>query len=510
MTTIGFILILVLVLLGGSLAAIGDRVGSRIGKKRMRLFNLRPKQTATLMTILTGTLISASTLILLFASSKPLRQGVFELDRLLEERRAQIKDLESKVTEATEQKNKIESELKKVREEQVTARQRLDRLNRNYQSSRKQLRAVSERVARFQEEARRLQNERNVLNDQKERLIAQRDRLERQKTLLAGQIGQLQTRVQDQNRQLLARERQLESQRKLLENQQKLLTERQTRLQRLEIARQSLQGEIDRRDARISELDRSIVGKNLALEQTEGRLRELESQIVSLRREVEVLEQYYQTYQELREKQIAIVRGQVLSFGAFRVVDPGAIVGAIDQLLRQANTFAIRATRPRDPNPEERVVKITKAQVEQLIQQLQDGGEYVVRILSAGNYVIGEREVRVVADVVPNRQIFSDNQVIAAVSVDSRDMSEEELQNRLDLLLASAQFRARSAGVLGTIQVEDGLLTTVVNFIDRVKRSEVEIDTIEAIASEETKTAGPLKLRLVAKSNGEMVFTTTP
>lgn len=502
MTTIGFILILVLVLLGGSLAAIGDRVGSRIGKKRMRLFNLRPKQTATLMTILTGTLISASTLILLFASSKPLRQGVFELDRLLEERRAQIKALESKVTEATEQKNKIESELKKVREEQVVARQRLDRLNRNYQSSRRQLRAVSERVARFQEEARQLQNERNSLNDQKERLIAQRDRLEKQKTLLSGQINQLQTRVGDQNRQLLARERQLE-------NQQKLLTERQARLQRLEIARRSLQEEIDRRDARIRELDRSIVGKNLALEQTEGRLRELESQIASLQHEVEVLEQYYQTYQELREKQIAIVRGQVLSFGAFRVVDPGAIVGAIDQLLRQANTFAIRATRPRNPNQEERVVKITKAQVEQLIQQLQDGGEYVVRILSAGNYVIGEREVRVVADVVPNRQIFSENQVIAAVSIDSRDMSEEDLQNRLDLLLASAQFRARSAGVLGTIQVEEGLLTAVVNFIDRVKRSEVEIDTIEAIASEETKTAGPLKLRLVARSNGEVVFTTT-
>ncbi len=95
--TSAYILIVAMVLLGGLLAAIGDRLGSRIGKKRMRLFNMRPKQTATLMTIVTGALIAGSTLTLLFASSKSLRQGVFELDRLLDERRSAIKDLETKV-----------------------------------------------------------------------------------------------------------------------------------------------------------------------------------------------------------------------------------------------------------------------------------------------------------------------------------------------------------------------------------------------------------------------------
>ncbi|MFM7792581.1 MAG: DUF3084 domain-containing protein, partial [Microcystis panniformis] len=110
-------------------------------------------------------------------------------------------------------------------------------------------------------------------------------------------------------------------------------------------------------------------------------------------------------------------------------------------------------------------------QVEQLSQQLQDGKEYVVRILSAGNYVLGESEIRVFADVVPNQRVFEEKQVIATVSIDPQNMTEEDLQKRLDLLLASAQFRARSAGVLGSIQVEDGLLTTVVNFIGQVKKS---------------------------------------
>jgi len=111
--------------------------------------------------------------------------------------------------------------------------------------------------------------------------------------------------------------------------------------------------------------------------------------------------------------------------------------------------------------------------------------------------------------VVPNQRIFEQEQVIAAVSIDPQNMTEEDIQKRLDLLLASAQFRARSAGVLGAIQVENGLLTTVVNFIDQVKKSGNSVDTIEAIAANKTNTAGPLTLRLVAVKDGKVIFGTS-
>jgi len=493
--TSAYILVLAIVVLGGLIAAIGDRIGSRIGKKRMRLFNLRPKQTATLMTIVTGILIAGSTLIVLFASSKSLRQGVFELDRLLNERRAAIKDLESQVRKTTEQKNQVEKALKTAKSEQIAVQKRLEVLNKNYQASRQRLRLVSGQLEKFRKEVANLNNERVILTNQKAQLISQRDQLSQQKSILSSQINQLQTTVKVRDKELA--------------NQQKLLTTRQARLQQLETQQKTLQLEIDRRDQRIGELDRSIVDKNLALEQREGKLKDLETQMAFLKREVEVLEQYYQTYQELREKQIAIFRGQVLSFGAFRIVDTQAIVAVIDKLLREANMNAIRATQPNQPNFDQRLVKITKAQVEQLSQQLQDGKEYVVRILSAGNYVLGESEIRVFADVVPNQRVFEEKQVIAAVSIDPQNMTEEDLQKRLDLLLASAQFRARSAGVLGSIQVEDGLLTTVVNFIGQVKKSGNSIETLEAIAASKTNTSGPLTLRLVAVKDGKIVFSTS-
>ena len=81
--TSAYVLIIAILILGGSIAALGDRIGTKVGKARLRLFKLRPKQTAILITIGTGILISSSTLAVLFALSESLRQGVFELDEII-------------------------------------------------------------------------------------------------------------------------------------------------------------------------------------------------------------------------------------------------------------------------------------------------------------------------------------------------------------------------------------------------------------------------------------------
>ena len=89
----GWLLILALLILGGVLSTLGDRLGSRVGKARLSLFNLRPRRTAVLITVLTGSLISALSLGLLLLVSRQLRVGLFELDALqanLRDRRAAL------------------------------------------------------------------------------------------------------------------------------------------------------------------------------------------------------------------------------------------------------------------------------------------------------------------------------------------------------------------------------------------------------------------------------------
>ncbi|MEB3332577.1 MAG: DUF3084 domain-containing protein, partial [Synechococcaceae cyanobacterium] len=78
----GWLLILALLVLGGVLSTLGDRLGSKVGKARLSLFNLRPRRTAVLITVLTGSLISAISLGLMLLVSERLRTGLFELDQL--------------------------------------------------------------------------------------------------------------------------------------------------------------------------------------------------------------------------------------------------------------------------------------------------------------------------------------------------------------------------------------------------------------------------------------------
>ncbi len=78
----GWLLIIFLLLLGGIISTLGDLLGTKIGKARFSILKLRPKKTATLITIITGSLISASSLSLMILVNRQLRVGLFRLDDL--------------------------------------------------------------------------------------------------------------------------------------------------------------------------------------------------------------------------------------------------------------------------------------------------------------------------------------------------------------------------------------------------------------------------------------------
>ena len=385
-------------------------------------------------------------------------------------------------------------ELKTAKQQQNKAQQRLKSINQNFQKAQEQLTSVSRQAKKLRTDIQTLLKERTTLLQSK--------------TELDQQISQLQAQVRTRDAELSKGQEKIAAQDRILSQRQTRLQQLQNRLQALENQQSKLQTEIDQRDHQISQLDQTINQKDLAIRNRESQLKELESQLTYLKREVQVLEQYYQTYQELRERKIAIVRGQVLALGAVRIVSPKAVFQVVDELLRRANDSAIEAIGSGDSKSKERVVKITKAQVQQLTKQLKDGRDYVVRIISAGNYVQGEKEVRVFADIVLNQKVFNEDETIATVSIDSSNLTEENIQKRLDLLLAATQFRARRAGVIGNIQVEDGRLKTVVDFIEEVSNWEEGLDEIKAIAAEDTYTIGPLKIRLIGIKDGEVLLGT--
>ncbi|KGG16683.1 MULTISPECIES: DUF3084 domain-containing protein [unclassified Prochlorococcus] len=111
----GWILIFALLILGGVLSTLGDMLGSRIGKARLSVFKLRPRRTAVLITILTGSLISALSLSLMLLVSRELRIGLFELDDI----QARLKESRQALLPLKMQREALEVKIKKAEKELV-------------------------------------------------------------------------------------------------------------------------------------------------------------------------------------------------------------------------------------------------------------------------------------------------------------------------------------------------------------------------------------------------------
>ena len=124
----GWLLILALLLLGGVLSTLGDRLGSKVGKARLSLLGMRPRRTAVVITVLTGSLISAISLGLMLLVSDRLRTGLFELDQLerrLREGREALHRSQSELTAAEQGRQQARSQLTMVEAQAASLRREL-------------------------------------------------------------------------------------------------------------------------------------------------------------------------------------------------------------------------------------------------------------------------------------------------------------------------------------------------------------------------------------------------
>lgn len=510
-----YILIVAILVLGGVLATLGDRIGTKVGKARLSLFNLRPRNTATVVTIITGSLISTLTLGILLATSGSLRKGLFELEAIQKKQRTAKAENEKLLA----QKIQIEKELAKTKAEQADVQKRLDDTNKNFQDARDQLKKISQQTTTLRSEIKSLLAERqdllqqrNQLNErmiQLKALVEQRDQELAQKNQTINERNQelakkdqtinernqeLDRAINERNKELAKKDQTINERNQELVKQDQVIAERENSLKELE---QKLKEAIAQREIRLKDLEQILTKK-------ESQLEEGEKKLAYLQQQVESLEQYYQDYQSLRQGNVALVRGRVLAFGVVRIVEPSSATQAVEQLLREANRTAMEVTR-NNSNSNEPLVQIPKSQVEQLINQIKDGKDYVVRILSAGNYVEGEKQIQVFADAALNQIVFQGGDTLATISTDSSTLTSEEIRQKLDQLLAAAQFRARRTGILGMVQVGDGRITTIIRFIEQMEKYGQPVE-VRAVAQETTSTAGPLKIQLIAIQKGQVIF----
>lgn len=474
----GYILILAVIVLGGAIATVGDRIGSKVGKARLSLFNLRPRQTAVLITIFTGSLISAATLGILLALNQELQDAVLRIESI----RAQQDTAKRELEETRAEKEAIEAELARSQNDLGDIRQRLVQTNE-----------VLERAVNRQSLT---QSQLNQLQNRYSEAQAELEDFEAQSRTLQAQIKRLQTerdQVQSRLRGVAGQKEQLEAAIKVA----------QSRLNQVETQKQALQTEINRIQTQLDEADQQ---QQILL-----------SQQRSLREEITALEASRQRLEEninilllgLRRGTITIRSGQILASGLLQnLSDRRQATQAVEELLRQARRNAIILNNPQQIEPTDQVVQVTQQDVERLVDQLVDGQSYVVRILAAANYLQGESNVLVVPQVAPNQVVFQEGENIASIALNPSTMTDEQILQRLDQLFTVSNRRAIESGMLPdpvTGSVGSFRQIELIKFVLDLKEHQGNID-ISAIAPQIIYTSGPLEISLIARQNERVIL----
>jgi uncharacterized protein (DUF3084 family) len=158
----GILLIVLLVIVSGFIAYVGDIVGRRMGRKRLSLFGMRPRHTAIAFSVVAGMLITIFTLATAMAVSKNVHDGFLRVDEM---RRAQAdlsrrtreltalaKDLERRRAEAEAQVRQRKAELDRTRKSLASTQEEVKRQESLLGEAQRQLAATSKELKDQQQE----------------------------------------------------------------------------------------------------------------------------------------------------------------------------------------------------------------------------------------------------------------------------------------------------------------------------------------------------------------------
>ena len=173
----GFRLILMLAFIGGLIAYLGDKVGMRIGRRRLTLFGLRPKHTSTLVTITTGILIAAASVTVLSIASEDVRTALFrmqELQQALVTTRAQYETVLDELERRQAELEQTQAQRDAATRELKAAEERLLRIAAEYEAA---VRDLEEAKATLQFTLQRVGNLQQIGEELQQRIEEMRARI---------------------------------------------------------------------------------------------------------------------------------------------------------------------------------------------------------------------------------------------------------------------------------------------------------------------------------------------
>ena len=180
-----FALILLLILISGLIAYIGDQIGMKLGKKRVSIFGLRPRYSSIIITVVTGIVIATLSIVILLTAYSGLRQALFNINEVM----ARLDRLDSELMRRTE-------ELDDLRQERQDLLDSLARTEEEFQEASRELEEAREEIAELEEE-------RDELDFLVENLRLERDELENEIEELNIELAEISEDLEDAREQLV-------------------------------------------------------------------------------------------------------------------------------------------------------------------------------------------------------------------------------------------------------------------------------------------------------------------
>ena len=186
---IGISVILVLMAMGGIIAYLGDKIGTRVGKRRLTLFGLRPKYTSVIITICSGTLIACLTVATMAVLNENVRVALFglsrlhaEMDRLNEDIAAKnealakgeklLHEKNAEIEQMTGRMTTISDELAQVETQRNNMQAQLSVVEGAYEKAKADIATSADEIKALEETKTELSGNIEKLNEEREILIS--------------------------------------------------------------------------------------------------------------------------------------------------------------------------------------------------------------------------------------------------------------------------------------------------------------------------------------------------
>ncbi|MBS6028604.1 MAG: DUF3084 domain-containing protein [Negativicoccus succinicivorans] len=184
---IGILIFCVLAVMGGLIAFLGDKIGSKVGKKRISLFGMRPKYTSILVTVLTGIMIALMTIGVLSALSENVRTALFGMEQLqgelgrlgseVQQKNAELERSKAQLAEQTTEYNRMTERVRETNTQLALAQEQESYMRAQLQVVEEAYRKAQDDVHASAEEIAQLEAMRGELTENIQKLDAEAERL---------------------------------------------------------------------------------------------------------------------------------------------------------------------------------------------------------------------------------------------------------------------------------------------------------------------------------------------